>query len=271
MPPKRVGIKPFQEFRENRSNRLETNILRWLIHALANFEHSRNRIFFNEILRLAAFTEVELRIVSHMMGGAVSRQLQIVNINFCAFVSLSRQEMLNFALSLNNKKANAFYNSFSDRASMPCGKFRFVDLLPKQRLTLFQQSHLLSFLARRLCFGKSRKKLSCTKLSCAKLSWKAERSILQRRESFDCISFVKLNPMANKVLGCILPLEFTDNGSLTLFRRCYDQTDNRCRSANHPFLPFRLKWHTENTVNVYFTANGCEILVLSIPFMQQIS
>jgi hypothetical protein len=262
-PKSRVGIKPFRQFNgNNRLASLQLNILRWLIHALANFEHHRKSTFVDEVFRLAAFTEEEKTFATIVINETVFRQLRIVNMNFQAFVSESRQQMLNFALSLNNQKAYALYRCFSQKARMPCGIFRFVDLLPKQWLTLLKQSFLSSVLARRLVFDKYRQFCS------TKFSRDAELSILSRRRSFDCESSVKPNPFSAKVVGCILPLEFADNGSLKMVRRYYNQTDPRSRSAEHPFLPFRFKCEPDNTVNVYFTANS-EILVLSIPFMQE--
>ena len=264
-PKSRVGIKSFRAFSVNsRFEPLHINIRRWLLHALANFEHHRKSTFVNEIFRLAAFTEEERIIATNIINAAVSRQLSIVNINFRAFVSESRQQMLNFAASLNNQKAYALCRSFSQKVRMPCGIFRLVDLLPKQRQTLLKQSFLSSVLARRLVFDKYQKFCS------TRFSRNAELSILSRRRSFDCESSVEANPFSTKVVGCILPLEFADNGSLKMVGRYYDQTDPRCRSAKHPFLPFSFKCEPDNTVNVYFTENSSEILVLSIPFMQQI-
>jgi len=133
-------------------------------------------------------------------------------------------------------------------------------LIPKQRLIMLKQSTLSSLLARRLCFVNLQRKFSRN----------AELSILRRRNSFELSSPIIPNPTATKVVGCILPLQFTAQGSLTNSSRWNNQPDYRFRSADHPFLPFRFKCEPDNTVNVYFTANGCEILVLSVPFMQQI-
>jgi hypothetical protein len=264
MSKQRVGIQPFSRYRDNYYQPVQLKIERWLIHALANFEHHRKSTFFDEILRLAAFSEDEKTIATSMITSAVQRQLLIVNMNFCAFVSDCRQQMLDFALSLNKQKAYALWRSFS-QPRMPCGPFLLVDLESKQRRLTLVQSSLRSFLAHRLVFDQNHKVYS-NKIPC-----KAVLSIFSRRKPFKKQEYVKHNPFSIKVVGCILPLAFEDNGSLKLVRSYYDKTDHRCRSADHPSLPFRFKCEPDNTVNVYLITNDGEILVLSIPFMQQIN